>query len=57
MKPDTVIGNAQSWLELFKQLPAMKTKAKGDVFERIIQLYLTTHSEYQKQRFCESFFG
>ena len=47
MKPDTVIRNSASWKDLFQRLIAVTPKEKGDVFERVVQLYLTTHSEYQ----------
>ena len=49
MKPDTVIRNSPSWGELFQRLIPMKTKEKGDVFERVTQLYLQTHPEYQSK--------
>jgi hypothetical protein len=35
MKPDTVIRNSPSWVELFQRLIPMKTKDKGDEFERV----------------------
>ena len=47
MKTDTVIRKSHSWNALFQRLIPMKTKDKGDVFERVVQLYLTTHPEYQ----------
>ena len=47
MKTDTVIRKSHSWDELFQRLIPMKTKDKGDVFERVVQLYLQTHPEYQ----------
>ena len=49
MKIDTVIRKSTSWAELFRRLIAMKPKEKGDVFERVVQLYLKTHSEYQSK--------
>ena len=49
MKADTVIRKAMSWAELFLRLTTMKPKEKGDVFERVVQLYLKSHPEYQSQ--------
>lgn len=40
MRPDTVIRKSNSWAELFQRLITMKSKEKGDVFERVVQLYL-----------------
>jgi superfamily II DNA or RNA helicase len=47
MRPDTIIRNAQTWMDLFHRLTVMTPKEKGDVFERVVQLYLQTHPEYQ----------
>ena len=49
MKVDAVIRRAKSWSELFSRLENMTPKDKGDVFERVVQLYLKTHPEYQSQ--------
>ena len=47
MKSDTIIRKSTSWAELFQRLTTMTPKEKGDVFERVVQLYLQTHSEYE----------
>ena len=49
MKSDTIIRKAASWQMLFERLKDTKPKEKGDVFERVVQLYLKTHSEYQSK--------
>ena len=36
-------------LDAIRVLITMKPKEKGDVFERVVQLYLKTHPEYQSQ--------
>jgi superfamily II DNA or RNA helicase len=47
MNPDTIIRKSPSWSALFQRLTTMTPKEKGDVFERVVQLYLQTHSEYE----------
>jgi superfamily II DNA or RNA helicase len=47
MNPDTIIRKSPSWAALFSRLITMTPKEKGDVFERVVQLYLQTHSEYE----------
>ncbi len=47
MNPDTIIHKSSSWTALFQRLTKMTPKEKGDVFERVVQLYLQTHSEYE----------
>jgi predicted helicase len=47
MNPDTIIRKSPSWSDLFNRLTTMTSKEKGDVFERVVQLYLQTHSEYE----------
>lgn len=47
MKSESRIRKAQSWEELFSTLQSLPAKEKGDVFERVVQLYLKTHPEYE----------
>ena len=47
MKAAAFIRKAKSWSELFSRLEQMTPKDKGDVFERVVQLYLETHPEYE----------
>jgi predicted helicase len=47
LKNDSLIRSTGSWDELFKALQAPPAKVKGDVFERVVQLYLKTHPEYE----------
>jgi superfamily II DNA or RNA helicase len=47
MKSDTVIRKSPSWAVLFQRLTTMTAKDKGNVFERVVQLYLQTHAEYE----------
>ena len=47
MKPDTAIRKSDCWWDLFEKLTILTPKEKGDVFERVVQLYLRTHPEYQ----------
>jgi len=50
---DRVIREYGSWEEFFREVSALPdsaptgTPAKGSVFERLTQLYLKTHPEYQ----------
>ena len=50
---DRFIKESRSWDDLFKRASALPASAsgkeacKGSVFERLTQLYLTTHSEYR----------
>jgi len=47
MKPDTAIRKSDCWWDLFEKFTILTPKEKGDVFERVVQLYLRTHPEYQ----------
>ena len=47
MRINTLIRKSDSWAELFVQLQEVPSKIKGDVFERVVQLYLKTHPEYE----------
>ncbi len=47
MNPDTIIRKSPSWSDLFHRLTTMTPKDKGDVFERVVQLYLQTYPEYE----------
>ncbi|MBC8267159.1 MAG: DEAD/DEAH box helicase family protein [Rhodospirillaceae bacterium] len=49
MNADTAIRKSPSWSALFQRLTMMTPKEKGDVFERVVQLYLETHSEYESK--------
>ncbi|MDA9982621.1 DEAD/DEAH box helicase family protein, partial [Gammaproteobacteria bacterium] len=49
MKTDSLIRKAPSWSELFTVLQSFPAKEKGDVFERVVQLYLRTHPEYESR--------
>ena len=49
MRSDSVIRKAKSWSDLFSRLEHMTPKVKGDVFERVIQLFLQTNPEYETQ--------
>ena len=49
MRSDSVIRKAKSWSDLFSRLEQMTPKDKGDVFERVVQLFLQTNPEYETQ--------
>ncbi|OOZ55607.1 hypothetical protein BOW42_09565 [Solemya velum gill symbiont] len=49
MRIDTLIRKSTSWSQLFTRLQSVQPKIKGDVFERVVQLYLQTHPEYETQ--------
>ena len=42
-----IVSTSPSSADVFQSLAAMTHKEKGDAFERVTQLYLTTHSKYQ----------
>lgn len=44
---DGLIAGCQSWSDFDAQAQRLTKKAKGDAFERLTQLYLLTHPEYQ----------
>ena len=49
IKTAPIIRKAQSWSELFQTCEKLPNKDKGDIYERVVQLYLQTHSEYQSK--------
>ena len=44
---DGLISKCKSWQDFCKAVASLDTKEKGDVFERLTQLYLLTKPEYQ----------
>lgn len=44
-----MIRKAPSWADLFSKLQTITVKDKGDIFERVVQLYLKIHSEYESR--------
>lgn len=49
-KIDTIIAGCHSWSDFVKLVNSQdKTVAKGDLFERLTQLYLKTHPIYQSK--------
>jgi len=50
IKTAPIIRNSATWKELFKKCDDRSiNKDKGDIFERVVQLYLKTHSEYESK--------
>src|SRR5262245_28955244 len=47
--PDRLIGSCSSWADFRVAAASLSKKQKGDVFERLTQLYLQTAPEYQSQ--------
>ena len=47
---DTLIAGCASW-QVFRNLvnKQKKTKDKGDIFERLTQIYLQTHATYRSK--------
>ena len=53
MKLDTQISSSSSWEQLNKKLTSYttsnKTKLAGDIYERVVQLYLQSDPKYQSK--------
>jgi superfamily II DNA or RNA helicase len=47
--PDRLIGNCSSWADFWVAAASLSEKQKGDVFERLVQLYLLTKPKYQTE--------
>jgi predicted helicase len=46
-RPATIIRKSQSWTDFFQRCEPLGNANKGDVFEHVVKLYLTTHAEYE----------
>ena len=53
MKLDTQISSSSSWEQLNKKLTSYttsnKTKLAGDIYERVVQIYLQSDPKYQSK--------
>jgi len=50
LRPDRFIASCASWSEFWEGTKGLSSKKeKGDVFERLTQLYLQTVPEYQSE--------
>ena len=47
--PDRLIGRCSSWADFCLAVAPLSKKQKGDVFERLVQLYLLTKPKYRTQ--------
>jgi predicted helicase len=47
--PDQLIGTCSSWEDFRLAVAALSKKRKGDVFERLVQLYLVTKPKYRTE--------
>jgi predicted helicase len=47
--PDRLIGGCKSWADFWLAAASLSEKQKGDVFERLVQLYLLTQPKYQTE--------
>ena len=47
--PDRLIGNCGSWEHFWTAAADLSEKQKGDVFERLVQLYLLTKPKYKTE--------
>ena len=47
--PDRLIGNCGSWADFWLAAASLSEKQKGDVFERLVQLYLLTKPKYRTE--------
>src|SRR5215210_3728856 len=46
---DRLIGNCRSWAYFWAATASLSAKRKGDVFERLVQLYLLTKPKYRTE--------
>ena len=47
--PDRLIGGCSSWADFWRDAASLSEKQKGDVFERLVQLYLLTKPKYRTE--------
>ena len=47
--PDRLIGSCSSWEDFWAGAASLSEKQKGDVFERLVQLYLLTKPKYKTE--------
>ena len=47
--PDRLIGSCSSWSDFWLTVASLSEKQKGDVFERLVQLYLLTKPKYKTE--------
>ena len=47
--PDCLIGDCASWADFWLAAVPLSKKQKGDVFERLVQLYLLTKPKYRTE--------
>jgi superfamily II DNA or RNA helicase len=47
--PDRFIGSCNSWADFWLAAASLSEKQKGDVFERLVQLYLLTKPKYRTE--------
>jgi superfamily II DNA or RNA helicase len=47
--PDLLIGNCGSWADFWLAATSLSEKQKGDVFERLVQLYVLTKPKYRTE--------
>src|SRR5262245_39447573 len=47
--PDRLIGGCKSWADFWLAAASLSEKQKGDVFERLVQLYLLTKPKYRTE--------
>jgi predicted helicase len=47
--PDRLIGSCSSWESFWAAAASLSKKQKGDVFERLVQLYLLTKPKYKTE--------
>jgi hypothetical protein len=49
ISPDRLIGSCNSWNDFRLAIAPLSKKQKGDVFERLVQLYLLTKPKYRTE--------
>jgi predicted helicase len=49
ISPDRLIGSCSSWADFCLAIAPLSKKRKGDVFERLVQLYLLTKPKYRTE--------
>jgi predicted helicase len=47
--PDRLIGGCKSWADFWLAAASLSEKQKGDLFERLVQLYLLTQPKYRTE--------
>jgi hypothetical protein len=45
--PDRLLGNCNSWEHFWAAAASLSKKQKGDLLERLVQLYLLTKPKYR----------